>query len=208
MAAARTTLLLTGFEPFAGDAENPSRDIAKALDDRRVGTATVRSLVLPVQHEAAAAVMIDALARVQPLAVVHLGLANGRARISLEQVAVNVMDYRIPDAHGRIVRGEPCVAGGPPAYFATLPARAILAELTADGIPAHLSYTAGTYLCNYVLYATLHALAGSAADTRAGFVHLPFLPSMVAAHGLEEPSMDLPLMIRAVETALRVVAAS
>jgi pyroglutamyl-peptidase len=206
MAPARA-LLLTGFEPFSGDTENPSRDIAKALDGRRAGTALVRGVVLPVQHEAAAALMTDALARVEPFAVLHLGLASGRARISLEQVAVNVMDYRVPDAHGDVLCGEPCLAGGPPAYFATLPTRAILAELTAEGIPAHLSYTAGTYLCNYVLYATLHAIAERAADTRAGFIHVPFLPSMVAAHGLEEPSMDLSLMIRAVETALRVVAA-
>ena len=204
---ATRTILVTGFEPFAGDAENSSRDIAKAVDGWRAGDATVRSLVLPVQHEAAAAHMTDALARMAPFAVVHLGLAGGRARISLEQVAVNVMDYRIPDAHGDVLCGEACVAGGPPAYFATLPTRAILAELTAEGIPAHLSYTAGTYLCNYVLYATLHAIAARAADTRAGFIHVPFLPSMVAAHGLEEPSMDLSLMLRAIETALRVVAA-
>ena len=205
---ATRTILVTGFEPFAGDSENSSRDIAKAVDGWRAGDAAVRSLVLPVQHEAAAAHMTDALARMEPFAVIHLGLAGGRARISLEQVAVNVMDYRIPDAHGDVLCGESCVAGGPPAYFATLPTRAILAELTAEGIPAHLSYTAGTYLCNYVLYATLHAIAGRAADTRAGFIHVPFLPSMVAAHGLEEPSMDLSLMLRAIETALRVVAAS
>ena len=83
----------------------------------------------------------------------------GARASSLERVAVNVMDYRIPDARGEVRRDEPCVADGPAAYASTLPLRAILDELTADGIPAHLSYTAGTYLCNYTLYTTLHALA-------------------------------------------------
>jgi pyroglutamyl-peptidase len=98
------------------------------------------------------------------------------------------------------------VPGGPAAYLSTLPLREILSELTAEGIPAYISYTAGTFLCNYTLYTTLHALAGRGTAVPAGFVHLPFLPSMVAAHGLEEPSMDLGVMARAVDVVLRIVA--
>jgi pyroglutamyl-peptidase len=139
------------------------------------------------------------------VAILHLGLAGGRARIALEQVAVNVMDYPLPDAHGDVLRGERCVANGPAGYFATLPLQAILTELTSEGLPAYVSYTAGTYLCNYVLYTTLHVLAERGTATPAGFVHVPFLPSMVAAHGREEPSMDLGLMIRAAEITLRVL---
>jgi pyroglutamyl-peptidase len=100
------------------------------------------------------------------------------------------------------------VADGPAAYAGTLPLRAILEELTADGIPAHLSYTAGTYLCNYTLYTTLHALARTGRAIPAGFIHLPLSPAMVAAHGLEEPSMDLSVMTRALDTVLRVVTSS
>ncbi len=94
---------------------------------------------------------------------------------------------------------------GPAAYWTTLPLRDILAELTAAGIPAYLSYTAGTYLCNFTLYTTLHTLSARGLDVPAGFIHLPYLPAMVAARGLEEPSMDLALVERAVEIALGVV---
>jgi pyroglutamyl-peptidase len=200
------TILVTGFEPFGGDATNPSQQIAAALEGRRVGAHRVRSTVLPVEHRAARSAIGDALLERALVAVLHLGLAGGRARIALEQIAVNVLDYSIPDAAGARIRGEPCVVGGPPAYFSTLPSRAILAALTADGLPAYLSYTAGTYLCNQTLYWTLHEIDARGLAARAGFIHVPFLPSMVAAHALEEPSMDLATMVRAVEVALGVVA--
>lgn len=199
-------IVITGFEPFGGDVENPSKEIAKRLDSRRLGEHLVRSAVLPVQHEAAREMVDRLLADPDVRVVLHLGLAAGRARISLEQVAVNVMDYSIPDARGERPQGEPCVAGGPPAYFSTLPLRPMLAELTAEGIPACISYTAGTYLCNQTLYWTLHGIARRSLPVRAGFIHVPLLPSMVAAHGLEEASMDLALMIRAVEASLRAIA--
>ena len=199
-------VLVTGFEPFGGDALNPSRDLAKALDGRRFGGLTARGLVLPVEHMAARRMVAPALEAPGLAAVLHLGLAGGRGRIALEQVGVNAMDYPLPDAAGRTVTGEPCVAGGPAAYLATLPLRAILAALIAEGIPAYLSYTAGTYLCNFTVYTTLHTLADRRPPIPAGFVHLPYLPAMVAALGLEEPSMDIALMLRAVETALAVIA--
>jgi pyroglutamyl-peptidase len=132
----------------------------------------------------------------------HLGLAGGRARISLERVAVNVMDYSRPDAHGQVLRDVACVAGGPPGYFSTLPLRSMLAALTEEGIPAAISNTAGTYLCNDISYTTLHALGGRALAIPTGFIHLPFLPSMVASHDREEPSMDVAMMTRAVEIVL------
>jgi len=195
-------ILLTGFEPFDGDAVNPSGAVAKQLDGRVIGECAVRSVILPVQHEAARAVVAPLLAAPGLVAVVHLGLAGGRARVSLERVAANVMDYSRPDAHGQVLRDVPCVPDGPAAYFSTLPLREMLAALTAEGIPAAISNTAGTYLCNDISYTTLHALARRGLTIPAGFIHLPFLPSMVAAHGLEEPSMDLPVMARAVEVAL------
>ena len=199
-------VLVTGFEPFGIDLVNPSQELAKAVEGRRIGDLVVRSLVLPVQHEAARARVLPALEEPGLEAIVHLGLAGGRARIALEQVAVNVMDYPIPDARGDVLRGRPCRAGGLPAHMVSLPLPEILAALTAEGVPAYISYTAGTYLCNYTLYTTLDELAARALPVRAGFVHLPFLPAMVAAHGLDEPSMDVSLMLRALEIALRVVA--
>ncbi len=204
-------ILVTGFGPFGAHAVNPSAQVAKALDGRRVGGATVRSLVLPVHHDEAWAAFAPVLAEAEPVAVVHVGLAAGRARVALERVAVNVMDYEIPDAGGYQARGEPCVVGGPAAYFSTLPLVAIRDALVADGVPAYVSSTAGTYLCNQTLYRTLHALATAAPARRtrpvpAGFVHLPLLPSMVAAAGTDQPSMDLGAMLRAVELTLAVTA--
>jgi pyroglutamyl-peptidase len=200
------TILVTGFEPYGGDAANPSQELAKAVDGRVIGGAAVRGLVLPVEHGPARAMVSAALADPEIATVVHLGLAGGRARVALERVAVNAMDYSIPDNAGVRLTGEPCVPGGPAAYFSTLPLQAILSGLTAEGIPAYLSYTAGTYLCNQTLYWTLHEIGRRSLAPRAGFIHVPFLPSMVAAHGRDEPSMDLPLMLRALETALSIAA--
>jgi len=199
-------ILLTGFEPFDGDTGNPSGEVAKQLDGRVLGDCVVRSVILPVQHEAARAVVAPLLEAPGLVAVVHLGLAGGRARISLERVAVNVMDYSRPDAHGLVLRDVACVEGGPPGYFSTLPLRDMLAALTEEGIPAAISNTAGTYLCNDISYTTLHALDERALAIPTGFIHLPFLPSMVAAHNLEEPSMDVAMMTRAVEIVLSHIA--
>jgi pyroglutamyl-peptidase len=202
----RRVLLLTGFEAFGGHAVNPSLEVAKALDGRAVGDAVVRGAILPVHHVEAAPAVRRLLDETDPLAVLHLGLAAGRARVALERVAVNVMDFDTPDNAGYRARGEPCVPGGPDAYFATLPLETILAALLGEGIPAYVSNTAGTYLCNQTMYGTLHLLARRRHPARAGFVHLPLLPAMVAASGLEQPSMDAALMVRAVELALGVVA--
>jgi len=199
-------ILLTGFEPFDGDGVNPSGEVAKQLDGRVITDRVVRSAILPVQHEAARAVVAPLLGAPGLVAVLHLGLAGGRARISLERVAVNVMDYSRPDAHGQVLRGLACVEGGPAAYFSTLPLRDMLAALTAEGIPAMISNTAGTYLCNDISYTTLHALERRALAIPTGFIHLPFLPSMVTAHDLEEPSMDVAMMTRAVEIVLSRIA--
>lgn len=197
-------ILLTGFEPFDGEIQNPSKEVAKLLDGRPVKGAVVRSLILPVVHEAARERVAPALEAPGLVAVLHLGQAGGRARVSLERVAVNVMDYRIPDAEGRVVRDARCVADGPAAHLSTLPLGAILAALTAEGLPGCISNTAGTYLCNDILYTTLDTLARRGCPIPTGFIHLPFLPSMVAAHALEEPSMDLATMARAVELTLSV----
>jgi pyroglutamyl-peptidase len=199
-------ILVTGFEPFGAHPVNPSEEVAKAVDGREVGACVVRGAVLTVHHAEAARRAARLVHELDPVAVLHLGLAAGRARIALERVAVNVMDYEIPDASGFRAAGEPCVAEGPGAYFSTLPLGAVLEALTADGIPAYVSGTAGTYLCNQTMYSTLHLLAGRGGVVPAGFVHLPMTPAMVAAAGVDEPSMDASLMLRAVEVTLGVIA--
>src|SRR5262249_41237865 len=152
-------ILVTGFEPFGSHPVNPSADLAKAVGGRRVGGCRVESAVLPVHHVESAAGARALLAGLAPAAVLHLGLAQGRARVGVERVARNVMASRTPDNAGFRADGEPCVPGGPAGYFATLPLTAILAALTAEGVPAYISDTAGTYLCNQTLYATLHEIA-------------------------------------------------
>jgi pyroglutamyl-peptidase len=197
-------ILVTGFEAFGTHKANPSEELAKTIDGRRMGDHVVRGVVLPVHHRAAAARVAALLGELDPDVIVHLGLAEGRARLAVERVAVNVMEYSIADNAGYQALGEPCAAEGPAAYFATLPVKEIAAALVADGVPAYVSNTAGTYLCNQTLYTTLHAVTCAGRRTRVGFVHLPLSPAMVAAAGVELPSMDVPLMLRALETILRV----
>ena len=199
-------ILVTGFEPFGGHTVNPSEGLAKAVDGRRAGAHAVRGLVLPVHHAHAAATLGSVLDETAPVAVVHLGLAAGRARVALERVALNVMDYELADNAGYRATGQPCVPGGPTAYLATLPLDELREALTSEGIPAYVSNTAGTYLCNQTLYGTLHAVRERARAPKVGFIHFPLLPAMVAAAGLEQPSMDFPLMLRAVEVILGVLA--
>ena len=209
---AERIFLVTGFEAFGPHVVNPSEALAKAMDGRRFGAWATRSVVLPVHHTEARARLDALIAELAPADIVHLGLANGRARIALERVALNVMDYPIPDNAGRRVVNEPCVAGGPAAYLSTLPLPSILTALLGEGIPAYISNTAGTFLCNQTLYGTLHSLVSRPAVSRggrlprAGFVHLPSLPSMVAASGVDEPSMDLSVMVRALEVTLDLLA--
>jgi pyroglutamyl-peptidase len=199
-------VLVTGFEAFTPHTVNPTETLARALDGACVAGATVRAGVLPVHHGEAAPRVRSLLDTVRPDAVLHLGLAAGRARVALERVGVNVMDYAVPDNAGCQKRDEPCVPAGPPAYLATVPVRAIVERLVAAGIPAYVSETAGTYLCNQTLYTTLHTVAAWPRPPRVGFLHVPLLPSMVAASGLDAPSMDLPVMRQAVEIALEVIA--
>jgi len=198
-------IVITGFEPFGGHPSNPSEEIAKAVDGRTIGGQFVRVAILPVHHEEAARAAALLLREHDPLAVLHLGLAAGRARLALERVALNVMDYELADNAGYQARGEPCVAGGPAAYLSTLPLPAMLEAIVREGIPAYLSNTAGTYLCNQTLYSTLHAIATERRRTLAGFMHVPLSPALVAASGLEQASMDPGIAVRAVEAVLRVL---
>lgn len=197
---------MTGFEPFGAHSVNPTEGLAKAIDGRRVGDFAVVGVVLPVHHADTASRLGALLAETNPEAILHLGLAAGRARVALERIAINAMDYEVPDNAGYRASGEPCIPGGPAAYLSTLPLPTIVKALVDEGIPAYTSNTAGTYLCNQTLYWTLHAVRNMPRPPRVGFIHFPLLPAMVAATGLEQASMDFPLMLRAVETVLGVIA--
>ncbi|MEK8029373.1 pyroglutamyl-peptidase I [Ideonella sp. DXS29W] len=197
-------ILLTGFEPFGGEAINPSWEVARALDGELVAGSRVVARELPCRFGAAGEAMRQLVAELRPVCVLALGQASGRADFSIERVAINVDDARIPDNGGAQPIDEPVVAEGPAGYFATLPIKAMVAGLRAEGLPASVSQTAGTFVCNHVFYSLMHSLRQHP-DVRAGFMHLPLLPAQASRHpGL--PCMPLPLMIEGVRQSLHIAA--
>ena len=170
--ATRPALLLTGFDPFDGAESNPSWDAACALDGRIVGGHRIVARQLPTEFDASLRALRKALRETTPALVVSIGLAGGRTGLSLERVAINVDDARIPDNAGAQPVDASIAARGPAAYFTTLPIKAMLAALQKHGIPAHVSQTAGTYVCNHVFYGLMHALRRRR-GVRGGFIHVP-----------------------------------
>ncbi len=168
-----TTILLTGFEPFNAAATNPSWQAVRLIAARWNRPETLITAELPVAFGATGDRMRDLLAEHRPDLVVAGGLANGRSQITPERVAINVDDARIPDNTGRRVIDRPIIPGGPAAYFSTLPIKAIVAALKEREIPAAVSNSAGTFLCNDVFYVLMDEIARSYPGTRGGFVHVP-----------------------------------
>ena len=197
-------VLVTGFEPFAGGSINPSGEIARALDGRLIAGQTVVGAVLPCSFRAAPRELRRLLARHRPILVVCTGQAGGRTGITPERVALNVIDSRIPDNEGVRPVDRAVVRGGPVAYWTRLPIKAITAALRRRNIPAGVSQTAGTFVCNQVFYALMHRLRQTP-QVRAGFIHVPHLPGQA---GSGEPSLPLATVVdgmaRAVEVALTV----
>lgn len=206
------TLLLTGFEPFHTHPVNPSAEAVGTLDGLEVGGLRVQSALLPVEPHAAAHTLRGLLATHQPDAVLLTGLAAGRPQVTLERVAVNVMDFAIPDNAGQIYRDAPACedAGAPAAFLSTLPLRPILAAWREAGIPGHISNTAGLYVCNVVMYHALHALAASGrAGVPCGFLHVPANAEVALAVPEDRPALPYlpqPEITRAVRVAVDVLA--
>ncbi|HJS34656.1 MAG TPA: pyroglutamyl-peptidase I [Pseudoxanthomonas sp.] len=178
---ATRTLLLTGFQAFGGEQENPSWQAVSALHGTRIAGHRVVARELPVAFGDALKALRVALRDTRPALAVCVGQAAGRAQISLERVAINVDDARIPDNAGKQPVDVPVVAGGPAAYFATLPIKAMRQALQEAGFPAGISQTAGTFVCNHVFYGLMHALR-TQRHVRAGFIHLPYSPAQAARH--------------------------
>jgi pyroglutamyl-peptidase len=193
---ARPTLLLTGFDPFDGAKSNPSWDAASALDGSAIGGHRVVARQLPTEFGASLRALRSAIRETSPALVVCLGLAGGRKGLSLERVAINVDDARIPDNAGAQPVDARIAARGPAAYFSTLPIKAMLAALQKHGIPAHVSQTAGTYVCNHVFYGLMHALRRKQ-GVRGGFIHVP---------SIGRGGMPLDDIVEGLRIALRVAA--
>ena len=183
---AAPTLLVTGFEPFGGDDINPSGELARALHGRRVGAARVAGVVLPCVFDTALPALMAALQQHQPRWVLALGLAGSRSAISVERVAINLVDARIADNAGAQPVDRPVLADAPAAYFTGLPAKAIVADLLSAGHRAELSYSAGSFVCNQVFYALMRALA-QRPGVVGGFIHLPPLPQQARRYPAAQP---------------------
>jgi pyroglutamyl-peptidase len=199
-------LLVTGFEPFGGSRLNPSELVAKGLAELQpVAGCQIAFAILPVDGQQAASRLLEAIRQSKPDAVICLGEASQRAVLSIERVAVNLLDYRIPDNSGNQFHDQPIVKDGPAAYFATLPVRAMLQAVISAGVPVELSLSAGSYLCNQVMYELLHELAAQPARILGGFIHLPALPEQVVERETRQPSMALATSLRGVTAALKAI---
>ncbi|HEY6940990.1 pyroglutamyl-peptidase I [Dokdonella sp.] len=194
-------VLLTGFEPFGGESINPSQEIVRALDGATVAGHRVVGRVLPVSFAATLPMLEELVERHRPAVVIALGQAGGRSEISLERIAVNLVDARIADNDGLQPIDQPVVAGAPSAYFTSLPSKAIVARLRERGIPAGASLSAGSFVCNQVFFAIAHLVATRLPQARGGFVHVPWLPQQAVRHP-GQPSMALATMIEGVCAAI------
>lgn len=217
-----TRALVTGFEAYGGRDRNPAGEIAASLDGTTIGDTRLVGRCLPVACGALETIIPAMLAEIDPVVVISLGLCPAEPVIRLERVAINVADFPIPDNDGAVLVDQPLDAEGTAARFATLPLRPIQAALLDAGIPARLSSTAGTYLCNQALYGFLGALERSGKAVPCGFIHLPYLPEQIAgmmAQAQAErstlrrqptnlPSMGLATMSEAVRIALEVTLVS
>lgn len=201
-------LLVTCFEPFGGDNLNSSQAVALALQGQVIGGLTVVAVVLPCVFATAPAALLQALEQWQPRLVLALGQAAGRAELSLERVAINCIDAPIADNAGQQPTDVPIVEGGPPAYFTTLPVKAMVSAMRQAGLPAGLSNSAGTFVCNQVFYCLQRQFAFAQPPAPSGFMHLPLLPEQAVehAHGSDStrqlPSLPLQQMLNGVQLAL------
>lgn len=194
------TVLITGFEPFDGEAVNPSWEVVSRLDNAIIGGCRVVARQLPCVFGEALIELNAAIDSLSPTLVLSVGQAGGRTDISVERVAINVDDARIPDNRGNQPVDTPIVRNGPAAWFSSLPIKAIVSALRDAGIPASVSQTAGTFVCNHVMYGLLHKLSGMP-EAKGGFIHIPYLPQQAAAHP-GAPSMAAETVRQGLELAI------
>jgi pyroglutamyl-peptidase len=197
------TILVTGFEPFGGEALNPSWEAVRRLNGD-AGDARIERLLVPTTYGESIGTVTEAIDRLRPAAVVMVGQAGGRAELSIERVAVNCDDAQAPDNAGVLREDVPVVSRGPTAYLATLPIKQIVAGLRSAGFPAVVSNTAGLFVCNHLFYGVLHHIATHNLETPAGFIHVPFLPEQVASKP-GTPSMSLETMVAGLDCVVAVL---
>lgn len=190
-------LLITGFEPFGGQVINPSWESVLKLSDT-IGNYQLYKMQIPTVFNRASQLVIQRVTELSADAVICVGQAGGRKAVNLEVVAINLQETNSFDNEGNAPKNTPIVKDGPVAYFCTLPVRKMLENIVCEGVNCSLSYSAGTFVCNDVLYSLLHRFSDS--DKQIGFIHLPFLPEQ-ASEGVA--SMTLDEMVKALEIAIK-----
>ncbi|MBL5921250.1 pyroglutamyl-peptidase I [Lelliottia amnigena] len=195
-------ILVTGFEPFGGETINPSWEVVKQLEGIIIDDCRVVTRQVPCVFGESLTVLNAAIDELNPAVVIAVGQAGGRVDITVERVGINVDDARIPDNRGQQPIDVAIVPDGPAAWFSSLPIKAMVAAMREKGIPASVSQTAGTFVCNHVMYGLLHKI-GENAEMKGGFIHIPYLPEQAAAHA-GAPSMAAQTVKDALEIAITV----
>lgn len=204
-------ILLTGFEPFGGSALNPSEQILNVMAAQGVAGHELQTAVLPVERRRGPRTLLAAVAEGRPDVIICLGEAGGRSAISVERVALNLLDYGQPDNSGAQVSDELISPHGPVAYFSMLPVQDIVDALRQAGLPAQVSLSAGAFLCNQVFYVLMEYLAEqdvTGYSPAAGFIHVPRLPAQAAATARPGPSLGLAEQVQAVRLAIDITVAT
>ena len=194
-------ILLCAFDPFGGEAVNPALEAVRSVEFMG---AEIEKCTVPTVFYKSLEIVIKKIEDFSPDAVLMIGQAGGRDKITPERVAINISDAKIADNEGQMPCDEPIVSGAPAAYFTTLPIKDIVLAHIKDGIPSAVSNSAGTFVCNHLMYGVLHYIKEHELSTPAGFIHIPYLPEQAA--GKEETaSLPLELDVRAIELALDVI---
>jgi pyroglutamyl-peptidase len=190
-------VLISAFEPFGGEAINPSSLILEQLSNH-IGAFEIVKILLPVTFNESSEKLSQAIQAHQPDFVLSLGQAGGRSGISIEKIGINLNEAPIPDNAGQQPRNESIAPSHPDGYFSTLPIDQMLKSCKEAFVPCYLSYSAGTYVCNHVLFSSLAFINEHQLNCKAGFVHIPFLPEQVIDKP-NQPSMSLDLMIHGIQ---------
>lgn len=194
-------LLLTAFDPFGGESVNPALEAVKIVQEQ-IGSVSVVKLEVPTVFGKSIETVAKAIETEQPDAVLCIGQAGGRYGLTPERVAINLDDARIEDNEGNQPIDTEIFADGEPAYFTTLPIKAMVQAIREAGFPASVSNTAGTFVCNHLMYGVLYTLAKSYPGVRGGFMHVPFIHSQVVNRPTPSPSMSIEDIAKGIEAAI------
>ena len=196
-------ILVTGFDPFGGEPINPAIESVKKLPDNIAGAEIIK-LEIPTVRKKSLEKIEKAINEHNPDIILSIGQAGGRFDISIERVGINLDDFRIPDNEGNQIIDEPIFPDGENSYFVKLPVKAMVQNVQKNNIPASVSYTAGTFVCNHVLYGVLYLIEKKYKGKKSGFIHIPFLPQQVVDKR-NTPSMELNTIVKGLTAAIEAI---